>query len=1115
MKKCSTRKILFFKVMKLCSLQGLLAVMLVSVSAAHPNYAQLLDKKISISFHETPLKDALKKIEVLGDIKFFYSPENVDLKQTVTVEAIDEPLKIVLRRIFDPLRIEYNVREKDASVTLRTKSEEEGRDDRGEDQKSFDKSTESHLASITGIVTDAATGQPMAGVNVIVKGTVKGTSTDSDGRYVIEAISGESLVFSFIGFKTVEIRVNNSMSLDVKMDPDTKTLEAIEINAGYWKVTNAERTGNITKVSAAEIQRQPVSNPIAALQGRVAGLQIIQQTGLPGGNFTVRIRGQNSISNGNDPLYIIDGVPYFSSSLALPRTAVELYGANGTSPLDNLNPSDIESIEILKDADATAIYGSRGANGVVLITTKRGKEGNMTVDLKFSTGAGKMSSKTDLLQTKPYLQMRHEAFDNDGITPSMANAPDLLVWDTTRYTDWQKTLLGETSSYNDAQLSVSGGNQMVQYVFGGGYHRETTVFPGANNSERTSAHILLTSASKNQKLKTTVSASYSRTLTNLPGIDLTPQALTLPPNAPELFIDGELNWTGWTSARPNPLSYTLQKYNATSNFLTASAVVEYSILPDLKVKANLGNTMNGMEASRMTPIASLAPSVRPTASNAVVFSRNTLDSWIAEPQLNWDKRKDNHQLNIVLGASFMNQITEGGSLVGEGFTSEALMEDLGSAATIKDGGSHYSKYRYNAIFSRINYVLMERYILNVTGRRDGSSRFGPGNKFANFGAIGAAWIFSKEGFMSNALPFLSFGKLRTSYGVTGNDQIGDYQYLDSFTASNPYQGVVGLRPVRLHNPNFAWETNRKFETGIELAFLTERVLYNLSYFNNRSANQLVGNPLPPTTGFGRIQSNLPAIVENTGIEMDLNTINVRNEEFTWTTSFNVTIPKNRLLEFPNIAAAPEYANTLVVGEPLTIKKLYHYLGVDALTGLYVFDDVDKNNVYNVNDRQTAKFIGPKYYGGLNNTFQFKGIQLDIFFQFVKQTGYNFVDYGSSAAPGNPFNHPTQVLNRWQQEGDITDIQKFSTTSTAQTQYSLLKSSDQIVSDASFIRLKNISLSYSVPKSFIDKLRMVNLRVFLQGQNILTVTNYDGLDPENQARMLPPLRMLTGGFNMTF
>jgi TonB-linked SusC/RagA family outer membrane protein len=548
--------------------------------------------------------------------------------------------------------------------------------------------------------------------------------------------------------------------------------------------------------------------------------------------------------------------------------------------------------------------------------------------------------------------------------------------------------------------------------------------------------------------------------------------------------------------------------------LISNTVFAYVILPNLIAKSSFGYTNTVSDAMSLVPLSSLDPSRATTAQNSTSFSNASFKNWIVEPQLNWKPKFNDMQFDMLLGSSFLDQNSEGLAQSASGFASEALMRNLAAATTRTISTSFYSEYRYHAVFGRINYLWKDKYIINLTGRRDGSSRFGPGKQYANFGAAAVAWIFSEENFIKNAMPSMSFGKWRISYGTTGNDQLGDYQYLDTYTitGSGYYQSGSGLTPARLSNPEFAWETNRKFETGLELGFANNKILPTISFYQNRSSSQLVGYPLPTSTGFTSVQGNFPATVQNIGLEFEISTTNVETNTFSWSTSFNITIPQNKLIEFPDLASFPAYANKYVVGKPLSIGKLYHYTGLNPATGTYTLEDINNDGSYNFHDRQIVKFLGQHYYGGFLNTLRFKGFQCDILFQFAKQTGYDKL-WG---IPGYSYvNQHKSVLDRWQKPDDVTDIPKASTLTGNES--SLFSSSDKAVTDASFIRLKNLSLSYTIPQNKMSAFGMQDARIFILGQNLLTFSKYDrGLDPETlNLSTLPPLRTLTAGIQLTF
>ncbi|MGS2762144.1 SusC/RagA family TonB-linked outer membrane protein [Sinomicrobium sp. M5D2P9] len=973
---------------------------------------------------------------------------------------------------------------------------------------------------VTGTVTDS-NGEPLGGVNIIVSGKGQGTISDFDGTYALMASPQDTLVYSFVGFKTRKERVGERLTLNVVLKEDVMALGEVTINAGYYTVKERERTGSISRITAEDIDKQPVANPLQALAGRMPGVQVTQQSGVPGGGFTVRVRGQNSIRTEmgvNDPLYIVDGVPFPSSPLN-PR-GISNTLPNSIDPFNSLNPSDIESIEVLKDADATAIYGSRGANGVVLITTKKGVPGKTKVDINLYSGTGRVTRKMDLLHTRQYLEMRHEAIANDNWEHFLEDPvydtyfPDLKLWDSNRYTDWQKELIGGTAYYHNLQGSLSGGNDRTRYLLGGGYFSQTTVYPGDNANRRISGHFNFSHTTADQKLQVNLAASYTSTVIDMLSEDLTLQAVTLPPNAPALYNGrGQLNWENstWT----NPLAYQEQEYEGVTDNFISSLTLEYRLLPGLSISSRLGYTNMQVREMKTEPLSALDPAIRASRTGRSRFSDSYRKTWIIEPQITYKKEMGQGRLNLLLGGTFQQNADNRQQIVASGYTSDALLKNIRAAPELFIGQSDYSQYRYNAVFGRINYTLKGKYILNLTGRRDGSSRFGPGREFANFGAVGMAWLFSEEQWFKDS--FIAFGKLRGSYGTTGSDAIGDYGYLDTYSSTTyPYQGRPGLVPTRLANPDYGWETNKKLEAGLELGFADNRISLTASWYRNRSSGQLVGLPLPAITGQSTIQYNLPAIVENRGWEFVLHSVNINKDSFGWTTDFNISIPENRLLEYQDLEGSP-YANRYRVGKSLFVVPGYYFLGVDPQTGLYTFEDVDGNGSgtdYPA-DIQFRKEITQQYYGGLQNTITYKRFSLDVFLQFVKQTGRNYFGDTTFDTPGSQglSNQPTEVLGRWQQPGDITEIQRFSVASEGNRAATFYRQSDGNITDASYIRLSNLSLSWDLPvrSGFAN-----HTTIYLRGQNLLTFTGYKGLDPETRSSsVLPPLRILTLGIRLSF
>lgn len=966
-------------------------------------------------------------------------------------------------------------------------------------------------STVSGTVSDANGTLP--GVTVSVKGKPGSVLSDAKGGYRIEAAQGDTLAFSYLGYAALEIPVSNQSSIDALLVPDSRNLQEVTINAGYYSVKDKERTGSIASINAKDIATQPVSNALAAMQGRMAGVSITQNTGTAGGGFSIQIRGTNSLrAEGNAPLFIIDGVPYSSDPVGLNQT--NTVQPTATSPLNNINPGDIESLEVLKDADATAIYGSRGANGVVLVTTKKGKKGKASFTASASRGFGEVTRFMKLMDTQQYLAMRAEGFANDGITQYPADAYDINgTWDPARYTDWQEELLGGTAEITNLSASLSGGSELTQFLVGGNLSTETTVFPGDFQYRKGNLRFSLNHSSADRKFSLSLSAGYTLQDNDQPSKDLTAAAWGTPPNAPALYgADGALNWENNTFA--NPLGSQEGKSLAKTKDLVANAVLSYELPLGFRALASLGYTSLDHWESSTFPSSSFNPAFGygPEYSSAYA-SQASRESWIAEPQLHWKKELGRARLELLAGATFQRQGSAQTAQSGTGFSSNSLIYNMAAAATARFLLDDESVYKYQAFFGRANLNWDGRFLVNLTGRRDGSSRFGPARQFAAFGAAGAAWVFSSERWMQDSRLF-SFGKLRASYGITGSDQIGNYQFLNTYSSTGvPYQGVTGLQPTRLFNPDFGWEENKKLEIALETGFLNDRVLFAWAWYQNRSSSQLVGIPLPATTGFPSLQANLGATVENAGVELTLRTVNVQTENFYWSTDINFSASKNRLLSFPGLESST-YANQYVVGRPLNIVKAYQYTGLDPQTGLYTFTDADGDGAITAPaDRQAVKDLNPKFFGGVQNQFRYGPVQLDFLFQFVKQENYNSI--AAFGRPGTMVNQPAEVLQHWQSPGSTGPYQAYTSGANSATVATFAQyiASDAAISDASYIRLKNISLAWELPKRWTGK---AACRLSLQGQNVLTITSYRGADPEFRTLgFTPPLRVMTAGVQLTF
>jgi TonB-linked SusC/RagA family outer membrane protein len=1098
------KRLLPKQILRVMKLTGfILIIVCVHVSAA------VFSQNITLNKKNAPLSTVLADIQQQTGYDLFYKDKLVnDTKITISIK--NEPLAKALSEILDKEGLAFTIDDK--TITIKEKQPTP--------LEPLKSALNLEKIDITGKITDE-TGQPLPSATVIVKGTSNSTITDVKGNFTLKRVDNNAVLkISFIGYLTKEINANGDLS-NIKMEVANSKLDAVQVIA-YGQTSQRLSTGDISVVSAKDIEEQPVADPLLTLQGRVPGLFITPTSGFTNSPVNVQVMGQNSIAHGNEPLYVIDGVPY------TPDMLPPAYASGVFSAFSFLNPSIIESISVLKDADATAIYGSRAANGAILITTKKGKAGETRVDIKLQNGWAKDPRHLDLLNTQQYVQLREEALKNDGISAPGPTDYDINgVWDQSRNTDWQKVLLGGTAQYTDLQGTISGGSANTQFLVNVGDHRETTVLPGNFADQKTSLHFSLNNCSNNQKFKLQLTGSYLLDNNDLPVGDPTQFAVNLAPDAPALRnSDGSINWapdqngnSTW-GYQGNPLVNTLYILTSKTSNLTSNAIISYNLIPGLDLKSNFGYNNQQNDQLLAAPLTIYEPAARPYSQRFARYTNNNLNSWIIEPQVSYNKQFGKGKFQGIIGSTVEQNNADGKALNGTGYTSDSLLGDIAAATTVTAGATQ-SVYKYNALFGRITYNWDNKYILNVTARRDGSSRFGSANRFHDFWSAGGAWLFSSETAVKDNFPALSFGKLSGSYGTTGNDQIGDYSYLSVYnpvSAQIPYQAASSLLPNGLSNPYLQWEETRKLRIGLDLGFLNDRILFTASYFRNRSSNELLSVTIPQTTGFGQLPENFPATVQNSGLELTLNTINIQSGGFKWSSAFNLTVPRNKLVAFPGLANST-FANRLIVGQPVSISKVFDYAGIDPQTGIYLFkganDKLTSNPDY-PGDLTKLVNTDPKFYGGLNNSLAYKGFQLDFFIQFVKQIANNsFERFGILPGISN-VNQPVTVLNRWQKPGDQAVIQKANSDYSLAYPGTLVTLSDAAFSDASYIRLKTVSLSWRIPDRWNTTLHTQNVRVFLQGQNLLTITPYKGLDPEIPGiYALPVLRVMTMGIDVGF
>lgn len=1002
--------------------------------------------------------------------------------------------------------------------------------------------------------------QPIVGASISIVGKLRGTTSNNKGEFQLLVKDGESIDINMLGFESTRLirrgaifklvikekedslsagGVQTAMLLNslketiaLSLSPSTSALDEVQVIA-YGQQSKRFSTGNVVTVGAAEIEKQPVMNPLLALQGRVPGL-IIQRTSThSSAPVKVELRGKKSLNPNalTEPLYIVDGVPI--NVLAAPRTWSYSKGVSpgliqdglsltdGQSPLFHINPKDIESISVLKDGDATAIYGSRAANGVILITTKKGQVGETRVNANITHGMVRVSKFPKLLSLDQYLDVRREALLNDGITPTPENAPDLTVWDPTRSQDWLK-LLSNEGYQSGLTLGFSGGDQRNIYRLNGNFTKNKDLYnyEGGNHIGNISLDFI--NNAYNNRLKTNLNVNYSKSSTDaiVAFFDEVLQA----PNAPPVFdTSGNLNYDEWnhlgTPFYEHPFGYLLRPNTIKTDNLMASISFNLNILKGLDLEVLNSYTKSNAKSNLLNPHSSRNPLSPPIS--LTFFNKTGVEGLMIEPKLSFGSYLLGGRLNALVGASYQTSSTDVETLGGY-FESDDFMNSINNAF-LKDIATQFSEYRYASLFVRLNYQWQNKYILNLNGRKDGSSRFAPGKQFGLFGSVGLAWLMSEEKWLQDKLPaWVSLIKLRGSHALTGSDNIGDYKYLslyaatgrNSFAKFHPYDGLQPFVPSNPFNMQYHWESLRSSEIALDIALLNDRIAFEAALYESRSGSQLTEIPIPIYTGFQNVTTNWDADIQNRSYEFTLNAQAIQKADWRLNINFNWGRTTNKLLSYPGLEDSP-YANSYVLGQSTNTYFDLNYIGVDPLTGKYAAEDYNGDGVIMVNwsgkpgiddDRYLAYDMNPRFAGGFGFNFFWKSFGLSSQFAYSKQLGYNPLIALRYGLMKNAIYSNTLLNNHWQYPGDQSLYAKFTTEN-------LMLPSTPV--DASFLSWNNISLSYGFEDNMLKKMRVKSLNFSLNVQNLYKWTTFSSEPEIKQGSLLPVPRTLVGSLSIGF
>lgn len=1053
--------------------------------------------QVTITVKNQSVRQALKEIERLSNYKFFYNNDLSSLDKKVSITAKDESIESVMNKLLADTDISYKQDNNNLIVlTLKATSPKQTSND----------------LRIKGTVVDE-TGQPVIGANIVVEGTTNGTISDLDGNFMLQVPEKADLRVSYIGYLDQKVKVGTNTTLRIVLKEDTQTLDEV-IVVGYGTMKKSDITGSVASVRLDDLKEGASTSVDQMLLGKSAGVNVVQSSGEPGGGFSVNIRGASSINGGVSPLYVIDGVP-IDNSRPVSQGSIVGFSDNRSprNPMSSINPADIESLEILKDASATAIYGSRGANGVILITTKSGKAEKMKVSYSGSVGIQSPSNKLDLLSAADYKRVLNDIIDAGG--DSEANR----VGDIANGgigTDWQDEVTRQNAITHEHQLSFSGGNSKTFYYTSFNYVNQEGIVKNTS-FERLGARLNLKSdINEHLKIGMNVTGSYMKDHFVANGFGVNENAGVMyvaynyDPTIPVKDEEGNYALSPiLTLDNPVALQEGMTSYSDTYRFL-ASAFAEYYITKDLFLRLNLGTDF--MNESRKNFVSSLTKQGK--FNGGIGSNQNSEKSnYIVEGTANYSKTIQKHSFGALAGISYQRYVTSYLNNRAADFPNESLGAEnlnLGSQETFRMQNS-VTGNRLASYIGRVNYSFDDRYLATVTFRADGSSRFGKNNKFGYFPSAALAWRLSNESFLKEIDQITSL-KLRLGWGRTGNQEIGDYPAISTYqsagTAIWDGKQVVGTGPAKIPNPDLKWETTDQINLGLDFGVFNNRINGGVDYFWKKTTDMLLQLPVPQSTGYNSILSNVGRI-DNKGLEIFLNTVNIDTKDFKWESNITFTSMRNKVKDLGGIdeilvGAGYTHVEQVAIRKPgLPLNSYYGWevAGVwqenddfskmkeDYKPGDLKYVDQNKDGVINDADRVVLGNSFPDFQWSFGNTFTYKNFDLYVFFegvQGVDMLNGNLIDsYFPINFRRNKFAEP--YLNRWTPENPTNEYPSF---------VDPLKQGRKVVnsrtlSDASYVKLRTIRLSYRVPKfsSLIQALQL-----YVTADNLFTITDYVGLDP---------------------
>ena len=1077
------------------------SLLLVSqITKATALHAQSVDEVfISLDLNNAKLIKAFDEIERKTEYKFTYDNLFIDKSLRISGKFNNTSVADILRFISKEAALQFRIINNNINVMKQEVN-----------KPAVDKVelvTQAEIP-ISGKVTDEK-GEGLPGVNILIEGTSFGVVTDAEGAFRLDVPSSESVLqFSFIGYITQRITVGAQTTVNVVMQSDVTALNEIVV-IGYGSEQKALLTGSIGTVKSDRIKDLPVPSIDGALQGQVAGVQISQNSGTPGGGMSVRIRGISSIGSSNQPLYVIDGIPVTTGDYAQVG-----YEGQGINALSDINPNDIESITVLKDASAASIYGARGTNGVVLITTKRGKEEKSSINFNAYYGVQQAWKKLNMLDARQWMEYRND-LSPGSFTPEQMNN---IAIDT----KWQDEIF-RTAPISNYELSTTGGSNKTKFFISGNYFDQDGTVIGTGYKRANGRINLDHQLSDKLTIGTSFGLTYTKT-NRVEGDQTThgplPNGISTPAIFPVYNNDGTYNQLGPYS---NAVSIANEAINENFSLRTLGNIYgEYQIIPGL-----IANTKWGVDFYNLREHAyESTKTVQGAKFNGLGFETYTnVSNFVSNNTLRYQKTWDRHNMELMGGYSFEKRQTRTSFIRGQDFADPSL-QYLNSASTIVSASSSGLDEGIRSFFGRLNYNFANKYIVSISGRSDASTRFGLNNRSGFFPSASVAWRLSEEDFIKN-IPTISQLKIRSSYGLTGNNDISPFLYAPLYGVGDSYGGQPGISPQSIPNPDLKWESTVQYNGGIDMGLFNDRIVLTADFYQKTTKDLLLSRPLPTSSGFSTITQNVGE-VENKGIELTLQTQNVTRQNFSWTSQLNLSANRNKVLKLYNgqpIDNLGRGSNRIEEGQPIGIFYSYRSLGVNPSTGDIVFADTNNDGEITSEDRTKVGNPNPKLIGGFTNNFTFKGFDASVFMQFSYG---NDVFHGSrlfleSLQGGD--NQVEAVTRRWKKPGDITDIPRATLDPVKATDNKRVSS--RFIEDGSYLRLKNVTIGYTFNRKLLERFSMTNLRVYFSGQNLLTFTKFTGLDPEVNYRgndnevigtdffTYPQSRAYTFGINIKF